>query len=124
MSTKPRNATISDSRDGIPVLSLWLTCHGEVTVIGISGELDLATIHLLTELVDRVAADRPARVVLDMAHVTFFCAAGLTALLQAQETIVGMGGQLMLQAPSRITRQVLALTATDRVFLTETPAAA
>ena len=125
MSTKPPDNFIPQGSDGKPIMSLCLTCQGDVKVIVISGELDLATVHPLTELVARVAEKRPTRVVIDMADVTFFSAAGLTALLQARETITGIGGQLTVRAPSRITRTVLTITDTDRLLLTETaPAAA
>lgn len=125
MSTEPTLVVVADNPPGEPVLSLSLTCHGDVKVIVINGELDLATCHLLTEFVDRVAADRPARFVIDMAGVTFFCAAGLSALLRVRETVTAAGGRLVLRAPSRSARLVLTITDTDRLFLTETaPAAA
>jgi len=119
MSGKPPNVMISVSPDGKPILSLTLTCHEDIKVIVINGELDLATVHVLMELVDRVAVDRPARVVLDMAGVTFFCAAGLNALLQAQQAVTGVGGRLLLRPPSRVTRTVLTITDTAHMFLVD-----
>jgi anti-anti-sigma factor len=116
MSIKLPSVVVPVSRDATPLLSLCLANHGDVKLIAIGGELDLDTAHLLTELVDRVADDRPARVVIDMSGVTFFCAAGLGALLRARETIAGVGGRIVLLAPSAPTEKILAITDTERLF--------
>ena len=109
--------------DGAPILSLCLADHGDIKVITVGGELDLDTAHLLTELVDRVADEHPARVVIDMADVTLLCAAGLSALLRARETIAAVGGRLVLLAPSAPTQKTLAITDTERVFEYDTATA-
>jgi anti-anti-sigma regulatory factor len=51
-----------------------------------------------------------------MANVTFLCAAGLRALIQARDMIIAAGGCLVLRAPSRPTRRVLAITRTEYLF--------
>lgn len=92
-------------------------------VIAIGGELDLDTVHLLTELVDRIADHHPARVGIDMSGVTFFCAAGLSALLRARQTIAAVGGRLVLMAPSVPTEKILAITDTRHLFAFDTATA-
>jgi anti-anti-sigma factor len=104
------------NHDAEPMLSLRLASCGDPTVIEISGEVDLSTAHLLTELVEHVADNRPARVVLDMANVNFFCANGLRALLHARAAVTAATGQLLLRAPSAKTRRVLTITRTDHLF--------
>ena len=100
-----------------PTLSVRLiSCRSAPTVIEISGEVDMNTAHLITELVEHVARHSPTQVVLDMAKVRFFCAEGLRALLQARATVTAAGGQLFLRDPSRSTRRVLTITATDDLF--------
>jgi anti-anti-sigma factor len=106
--------------DGTPVLSLGLTNHSDVAVITVSGELDLDTVPVLTDLVERVAADHPDRVIIDMANVTFVCAAGLTALVKAYEMITGAGGRLVLRAPSPQTQRILIIAGADRLFQPDT----
>jgi anti-sigma B factor antagonist len=123
MSTDQPNVLMPVRSDGTPILSLCLTNHGDIKVITVGGELDLDTAHLLTELVDRVADQRPARVVIDMADVTLLCAAGLSALLRARETIAAVGGRLVLLAPSAPTQKTLAITDTERVFEYDTATA-
>jgi anti-anti-sigma factor len=85
-------------------------------VITISGEMDMGTAYLLTELVQHVAQQHPDQVVLDMAQVRFFCADGLRAVIQARDMIDAAGGQLILQEPSAAVLLVLTITGTDRLF--------
>jgi anti-sigma B factor antagonist len=98
------------------LLSLELTIDGAVTVIKIGGELDMSTVALFNDMVEAIACRRPARVVADMADVTFLCATGLHGLIQAREMIAACGGLLVLRAPSRPTRRLLTLTGTDGLF--------
>jgi anti-anti-sigma factor len=107
--------------DNKPTLSLRVTDRGGATVVEVIGELDLASAHLLTDCVDRIAGDRPDRVVLDLTGVSFFCADGLRALLHARDTVTGTGGQLLLRAPSANARRVLDLTAADELFIFDAP---
>jgi len=98
------------------LISLELTTDGTVKVIKMAGELDMSTTPLFTELVEAVARRCPALVVVDMADVTFLCAAGLRGLIQAREMVAGYGGRLLLRAPSRSTRWLLTLTGTSCLF--------
>ena len=100
----------------LAALSLDLAGQGPLTVITVSGDMDMCTVHLLDELLAQVAQQHPERVVLDMAGVTFFCADGLRALIQARDTIAAAGGQLLLRAPSAKTRRVLTITRTEQLF--------
>jgi len=100
-----------------PLLTVALSRNGPDIVITISGELDMGTVHSVTELVGHVASNRPDVVVLDLANVSFFCADGLRSLIQARTMITAAGGRLVLRDPSAPTRRVLAITGTDRLFL-------
>jgi anti-sigma B factor antagonist len=108
------NRTVT--RTGAPLLCVRLISFRTPTVIEISGEVDLRSAHLITEVVDRVARYHPSHVVLDMAKVGFFCAEGLRALLRARATVTAAGGQLLLRNPSRQTWRILDLTGTDHLF--------
>jgi anti-anti-sigma factor len=120
MSIQQMSVPVTVSSGEEPLLSLDLSSHGTVTVITVSGELDMSTAHLLTDLVKTVAASRPARVVVDMANVTFLSATGLGALITARDMILAAGGQLVLRAPSPRTRRILTITQTDCLFPRET----
>lgn len=98
-----------------PVLSMALS-SGPVSVIELSGDVDMSTAHLITELVTHVAKRRPLQVIIDMTEVSFFCAAGITALLHARNTIKDVGGKLLLRHPSTITMRILTTTGTADIF--------
>lgn len=104
------------TRMGEPLLSLSLSGDSSNIVITIGGELDMGTVHLLTELVQHVVGQRPDRVALDMARVRFFCADGLRAVLQARQVVDSAGGRLVLCEPSAAVLRVLTITGTDRLF--------
>jgi anti-anti-sigma factor len=116
VSIQQVSAPLTSAPNDGSVLSLDLARCGPVTLVTISGEMDLSTAHLLTELVEHLARDHPAQVVLDMAQVSFFCAEGLRALLRARDTVTAAAGQLMLRAPSPRTWRVLTITRTEHLF--------
>jgi anti-anti-sigma factor len=97
MSTEELSDALNFSADE-PLLSLQLAGCGPVVLIEVGGEVDASSVHLLTELVQHVARDRPARLVLDMAKVSFSCTDGLRALPHARDTVTAAGGQLVLRA--------------------------
>ena len=103
---------LARKRDGLELSEDDTAC----VVINMCGEMDMNTDHLLTELVEQVAIRRPDRVVLDMAGVRFFCADGIRTLIRVQTTVTSAGGQLVLRDPSAMTRLLLTITGTDRLF--------
>lgn len=115
-TTQQRSAPLITARTAGAALSATVARCGPVTTITVCGELDLSTVDMFTELVQRVARDHPARVVLDMAEVSFFCADGLRALLQARDMVISGGGQLHFRAPSPQTWRVLTITHTEHLF--------
>lgn len=93
-----------------PLMSLQVTRSDRVAVIAVSGEVDTSNAHLLSGLAERVLRDDPLRLVVDLANVRFFGAAGIRALLRISAAVSAEAGQLLLRNPSRIT--LTALTAT------------
>ncbi len=90
--------TRQDGADGVVCLTL-------------SGELDLATVEVLHEQVDRVLAEVvPDRLVLDAAGLTFCDSTGIGALLQARRQSEALGVAFQLRGPRGITRTSLAVT--------------
>jgi len=100
MSTEQPRVPVTVDIDGKPIMWLGLTNHNPVMAITVCGELDSDTAPHLTNLVEDIAADRPEQVIIDLAKVTFCCAAGLNALLRANDIITGAGGRLLLRSPS------------------------
>ncbi|MGR6320182.1 STAS domain-containing protein [Micromonospora soli] len=114
----PHLATKETTR--LPILSLAVAREGPAAVVQVRGPLDLDTVDLLVERVDRVlAGQRPLVLVLDLSGVDFFCAAGITALLTVRRQVASAGGALVLRRPSRITAAVLDMVGLADEFITE-----
>ena len=72
--------------------------------ICVAGEIDQLGAAVLRDALDRVAAEHPGRVDVDLADVTFFDCAGVSALLAAEQAA---GGRLVLVAAAPAVRKVL-----------------
>jgi anti-anti-sigma factor len=83
----------------------------------------MSNAHLLTELAEDILRDKPPRLVLDLPRVTFFCAAGVRALLRIRRAVTAGAGQLILRDPSPITLRVLAITGMLHQFAIHTSTA-
>jgi anti-anti-sigma factor len=106
--------------DGEPRLSVAVAAHGPVTVVVVSGELDISTVQLLTDLVHHLVQQAPFRLVLDLAQVTFFCADGIRALQRVRRAATASAVQLILRDPSPITMKVLTVGRALDLFTVET----
>ena len=120
MSTEQPLVPVTVDIDGTPIMWLGMANHSPVPAITVCGELDLDTAPYLTDLVEQVAACRPEQVIIDMADVTFLCAAGLNALLRANDIVTRTGGRLLLRSPSPQTQRILAMTATEHLIQPDT----
>ncbi|HEY1672040.1 MAG TPA: STAS domain-containing protein [Streptosporangiaceae bacterium] len=87
------------------------------TIVIVAGEIDLYTApRLHRELVDVLADDRPARVIVDMSGVVFCDSTGMNVLLSSLRRAKERGGQLELAAPRPAVRKILQVTGLDSVF--------
>jgi anti-anti-sigma factor len=103
-----------------PALSLVLAGEGPAVVVEVGGPVDMATVDPLVRLVDRLLSGHaPPVLVLDLSAVTFFCAAGVNALLTVRARAGSAGCTLVLRRPSRITAAVLAIVGLTDEFTTE-----
>jgi anti-sigma B factor antagonist len=118
---------LTQQRHAVPVgpdepnFSLDLHCDGTVTVIEVDGELDAATAHLLTDLVQYVPTHPTRRVVLDLYRLQFLSAAGITALLHIRQQVTDAGGELSIRGTCPVTRRVLHITGLLEEFDLEAP---
>jgi anti-anti-sigma factor len=89
--------------------------HPLGVLLTLGGELDLATVPLLQEQLDRVVRGRGA-VVIDLSGLRFIDASGLRVLVRAERQLRASGGQLVLVRGPRAVRRVFELTGLDRYF--------
>ncbi|UQS25718.1 STAS domain-containing protein [Amycolatopsis thermalba] len=84
---------------------------GDVAVLTVEGELDLATADRLETAFRRLVARRPRVVVVDLSGVAFLGSSGLAAIASA----LTAGVELRIVAPGSLGR-IFALTALDKVL--------
>lgn len=98
---------------------------GSCAVVAVAGDIDVSTASSLRIHLDAVADEGTANIVLDLAHVTFFGAAGLGIVATVAARLRAAGGGLTLRRPSaQMVRLLEITTLIDRVEIDRTVAAA
>ena len=85
-------------------------------VVRLSGELDAHAASELDQVIDEIAARRPARIVVDVAEVSFIDSSGLRSLIRAHRAVLG-GEQLRLRSPQPATLRLLDITGLSGQFV-------
>jgi anti-sigma B factor antagonist len=81
---------------------------GGHAVVALCGELDLMDAAAVAAALKAVAAREP-RIIVDLAGLEFIDASGIAALLRGRRHARNAGGDLLLAAPQRLVRRVLAI---------------
>ena len=106
----------ADSAAGVPQLCVEVVGDRRIVTVRASGEIDLATADLLDAGIAYGLRRRPARLVVHLAQVTFFSAAGLRALITARNEAAESDIDLVLGESSPTVRTVLDLSRTGGMF--------
>ena len=88
--------------------------RGDVLVLSLAGELDLADAPALREALRRAVDRAPKRLVVDLAEVTFVDSTVLGALVEARSKLGG--DAFALAAPGLEVRRALEISGLDRHF--------
>lgn len=96
-------------------VDLTISDYGGQVVVALRGELDVMDAEAVAAALT-AAADRANVVVVDLAGLTFIDASGIAALVRARRHARHRGGALVLAAPQRQVRRVLALTQQAAAF--------
>lgn len=105
---------------GTTVLSVTTVDAGPVTVVQTAGDLDMDTATEFSRyLGEVVTAHRPGVLVLDLEHLDFLGAAGITALLSCADDLDRRGGRLCLRRLSPSARLALWAARTLDLFAVE-----
>lgn len=87
-----------------------------ISTVEVGGELDIATGPRLSEGVEFLLRAREARLVLDLAGVTFIDCAGLSALLAIRRVARSLGGSVSVVEASPCVRRLVRLTGLEHVL--------
>nr|WP_033241691.1 STAS domain-containing protein [Nocardia carnea] len=89
--------------------------HDGVTVLTVTGEVDLATAPALETAIDTALDAGTGHLVIDLAAVSFLASAGMAALVAAHQR-AGDKTTIALVAEGPATSRQLKMTALDQVF--------
>jgi anti-sigma B factor antagonist len=82
--------------------------YGGCAVVALRGELDLVDASAVAAGLRAVAAREP-RIIVDLAGLEFIDASGIAALVRGRRHARNAGGDVLLAAPQRLVRRVLAI---------------
>ena len=101
---------------GRSFLTLTLTRPSRgVLVVGVAGEVDLVTAATFHQELFEAASTNPAHLLINLEHVTFFSATGITTLLQLREQCGEADIGLSLVTPVQV-RRLLHLVGFGEIF--------
>jgi len=86
------------------------------TMVALVGEVDATNSDELNDLLDSVARERPALLLIDMSGLSFMDSTGLRMLLRASRVLDQQGGVLGLVSPQAAVTRVLQLTKADQLI--------
>jgi anti-anti-sigma factor len=104
------------SADAIPPASAAVDRLGPVSVVHISGEVDMISRAAVERVVNRTVDGHPETVVIDLSGVTFFGSSGLQMLAQARAHAAASHVALRLVASSRKVLRPLEITGMTVAF--------
>jgi anti-sigma B factor antagonist len=90
-----------------PTLHVATATVGYRTVFDVSGEIDIATIGLLTSALDAALHSADREVWIDLSAVPFMSSAGVHALMRAHRELDRDGRRLAIICPSGPVRRVI-----------------
>lgn len=94
----------------------------DATVVTLHGDLDLVTVEDLRVLLDKVCADEPERVVIDLTDVPFVDVLSLSTILASADAVRERGGFLHVRGASGAVRRICAMLNAKDLLLPALPA--
>jgi anti-anti-sigma factor len=94
-----------DDWDSAPLVSR----DGELTVIWLDGEQDIATVAVLAGTLANATSADDTDLIVDLSGVTFMSTATIDELVRARNLLLGLSRNLTLRSPSRCARLLLDL---------------
>ncbi|MCB0882126.1 MAG: STAS domain-containing protein [Thermoleophilia bacterium] len=97
-------------------LEMETRTDGDLTIVGLTGELDIYTVADFRHVLDEVDPGR-GTVVFDLTHVTLLDSSGLGALVHALNQSRRSGGRIGIVCPEARLARVFSITGLDDAFV-------
>ncbi|MHC4561647.1 MAG: STAS domain-containing protein [Planctomycetota bacterium] len=85
-------------------------------VVDVAGEIDLAHSNRFQSDLDNILADKPERLILNLADVSYMDSSGIASLVKMLSRIKVMGASLHLVGMNDRVRSLIEITRLDQVF--------
>ena len=86
-------------------------------VLSLEGQIDLNVSAKVTDTLNELIKDKPARLVVDLSRVTYIDSSGLTVLVNATRDVEDYGGIFMLAGVREEVRPILETARLENYFL-------
>lgn len=90
--------------------------EGDLTVLDVSGEVDLSTASVLRNRIEELVGGGTRRLSVNLEEVGFLDSSGLSALVTGLKQMEDAGGRLSLVCKNEQILKVFTVTGLDRVF--------
>lgn len=80
MTSNAKGVGAAAAPTGCDVAERWV---GDICVLGVSGVVDMVTLHQFEAAIDAAATKAPAALVIDMSEIDFLASSGMNALVVA-----------------------------------------
>ena len=90
--------------------------NGKVSVLGLSGKLDIEGGKMLVERMTQILAGGERQILLDFTDITYINSAGLRALILVAKQLASSGGMLILAGVSDSNQKVLNISGLTSIF--------
>jgi anti-sigma B factor antagonist len=102
-------------------LDISTTEEGRTLTLAGHGELDYATLDILTSELDKASREHIDEVIVDLRKVTYIDSSGLGVLVGAHRRLKGEGTSLVLRVADPEMIKLLSITGLDQLFAIEKP---
>jgi anti-sigma B factor antagonist len=85
-------------------------------VLQLEGEIDLHVSPEVAESLRTMVANKPKRLVVDLAKVTYFDSSGLAVLIEGMQNVQEYGGKLVLANVQESVQHIFEIARLDQVF--------
>lgn len=85
-------------------------------VLPLEGEIDLHVSPVVSSSLKAMTANKPKKLVVDLARVSYIDSSGLAVLIEAMQTVAGYGGKFALAGLQESVRPIFEIARLDQVF--------
>jgi anti-sigma B factor antagonist len=105
-----------DEASVIRDINVRQTDDGKVVTVHLTGEVDLHRSPEVRAELMRLTADKPARLIVNLADVHYMDSSGVATLVQALQQVKHYDGQLIVAAPNARVRSIFEIARLDSIF--------